>query len=286
MPKSSHAARMRTAGGALAITFACGAAAACSAGSAEPGDPGASGTSASSGGAKGNTSSGAAPSSSGSNGGGAADASVVPGSDASFVVDSGTPQPLPSGPRCVVYLHGRGGGGGPTSEADGLLTIRPEGNQPYDGGRVWIYFPDSEYEAMIGSIRAAIPATCGQIILRGFSNGGAAASKILCRGETFDGRLVGMISDDPVMDDGTRNCAPGAGIPSLVYETGALPPGEYQCSSNGFTCEGGVVVTAATYVGRMGLLASLRESSETSHACHEGSCDGVPFDAAAWWTGD
>ncbi len=195
----------------------------------------------------------------------------------------GDTPPRPSGQRCVVFLHGRGGSGGDTSSFDGITTVRPQGNQGYDSGSVWIYFPSSEYSSMVQAVKAAIPDSCGQILLRGFSNGGAAASKMFCQGETFGGRLIGVVSDDPVMDQGTLACAPPAGVPALVFETGALPPGDYSCSDNGFTCEGGSVVPAATYVGRMSALASLRASSATDHSCHEGSCDGVPSAVAPWW---
>lgn len=195
--------------------------------------------------------------------------------------DAGIP---PTGQRCLVLLHGRSGAGAPTQTVSGYRVVMPDGNQGYGGGgRVWIYFPASEYAAMAAGIRAAIPSDCGRIVLRGFSNGAAAAAKLFCRGETFGGRLLGVIVDDPVMDDGTAGCAPGAKVPVEVYETGALPAGPYQCSSNGFTCEGGEVVSASTYVSRLGSTAALHPSDQSVHACFGGTCSGLPPQAAGWW---
>ncbi|MBX7100879.1 MAG: hypothetical protein K1X89_24405 [Myxococcaceae bacterium] len=201
-------------------------------------------------------------------------------------VDAGRPDAgsLPTGPRCLVLLHGRSGTGAPTQTVSGYRVVMPDGNQAYGGGGlVWIYFPASEYAAMAAGVRAAIPADCGRIVLRGFSNGASAAAKLFCRGETFGGRLLGVIVDDPVMDDGTQGCAPGAKVPVEVYATGALPAGPYQCSSNGFTCEGGEVVSASTYVSRLGSTASLHASDQSAHACYGGTCTGLPPQATGWW---
>src|SRR5690606_2637064 len=102
---------------------------------------------------------------------------------------------VPGGPRCVVRLHGKGGGAGGTGPAgDGLLEVRPGGNASGWGGRQWLYFPDGEYGRARAGVQQAIEeAGCGPVVVYGFSNGAAFAAKLFCRGETFGGRLRGVV---------------------------------------------------------------------------------------------
>ena len=112
----------------------------------------------------------------------------------------------PGGERCIVRLHGKSGTGADTVVEDGVTIISPTGNAEGWGGRQWLYFPEGDYEAARTIVADAV-ADCEQVILDGFSNGGSFAAKLYCRGETFDGRLVGVVVDDPVTDEGVEGCA-------------------------------------------------------------------------------
>ena len=100
-----------------------------------------------------------------------------------------------------MRLHGKGGGGAETVVEDGVSVISPDGNAEGWGGRQWLYFPDGEYTAARKVVEDAT-AGCDQLIIHGFSNGAAFAAKLYCRGETFGGRLVRVVVDDPVVDAG------------------------------------------------------------------------------------
>jgi hypothetical protein len=189
----------------------------------------------------------------------------------------------PTGPRCMVFLHWRGGAANAVVQRGNYSIAWPGGNQPYPPGRAWYYFPQVEYASMIAGIKASIPPSCGRIILKGFSNGAAAASKIYCSGETFGGRLIGVVSDDPVMDEGTLNCTPPLGVPAVVYYTGGLQAGPYNCSTNGYICQGGVVVSNNAYISRMGPQAQLLHSDQNSHNCYGNDCRALTPESIGWW---
>ncbi len=110
------------------------------------------------------------------------------------------------GERCLVRLHGKSGTGADTVVEDGVTIISPTGNAEGWGGRQWLYFPEADYEAARTIVADAV-AGCDQVILDGFSNGASFAAKLYCRGETFEGRLVGVVVDDPVTDEGVEGCA-------------------------------------------------------------------------------
>jgi pimeloyl-ACP methyl ester carboxylesterase len=169
--------------------------------------------------------------------------------------------PAPAAPatlECVVRLHGKGGTGAPTTvDGNGVTTINPSGNGEGWGGRQWLYYPDNRYSAMLAGIAGNIDAArCTKVILVGFSNGGAAATKLYCRGETFDGRLAGVVIDDPVPDAGSDDCRPAAGVPAALYWTGGLAgtaqPG-WDCASGDWTCEGGTTIGIDAYAANLGL---------------------------------
>ncbi len=109
--------------------------------------------------------------------------------------------------RCLVRLHGKGGGGAETVVEDGVSVISPDGNADGWGARQWLYFPDDEYTAARNVVEDAITG-CGQVIINGFSNGAAFAAKLYCRGETFGGRLVRVVVDDPVVDAAVKGVHP------------------------------------------------------------------------------
>jgi hypothetical protein len=168
--------------------------------------------------------------------------------------------------RCVVRLHGKGGSGGETTvDAAGVRTILPTGNAEGWGGRQWLYFPDDEYEAARAIVVDAV-ADCDVVILDGFSNGASFAAKLYCRAETFDGRLLRVVVDDPVPDAGTADCTPDPGVEVVLYWTGALEatarPG-WDCGDGDWTCEGGTTVGIAAYAEALG--AEVRESPFADH---------------------
>jgi hypothetical protein len=61
---------------------------------------------------------------------------------------------------------------------DGDVTIiSPAGNAAGWGGKQWLYFAPSSYEAALAGVTQAIRAnSCGQVIVGGFSNGGTKRS--------------------------------------------------------------------------------------------------------------
>lgn len=149
------------------------------------------------------------------------------------------------GQRCRVRLHGKSGQGGPSEDAtDGVRNVFPNGNAEGWGGRQWLYFPDAEYDAAAAIVRDAV-AGCDVILLGGFSNGAAFAAKLYCRGETFDGRLVGVVVDDPVPDHAADGCQPDPAVALTLYWTGGLAdqatPG-WECAEADWTCEGGETI--------------------------------------------
>ena len=117
----------------------------------------------------------------------------------------------PAGGRCVVRLHGKGGSGAPTTTAGDVTVISPTGNSDGWGAKQWLYFPAAEYDAARGD-RADAVAGCGPIIVDGFSNGASFAAAMYCHGETFDGRLVRVVIDDPVTDHAVDDCTPAPGV--------------------------------------------------------------------------
>jgi hypothetical protein len=93
-------------------------------------------------------------------------------------------------------------------------------------------------------------AGCRQVIIHGFSNGAAFAAKLYCRGETFGGRLVRVVVDDPVVDEAVTACSPDASVGVTLYWTGALEgqaqPG-WDCAEADWTCEGGHTIGIDAY---------------------------------------
>jgi hypothetical protein len=170
------------------------------------------------------------------------------------------PAPAPAadtaGADCVVSLHGKGGSGSATTTSGGLVRVAPTGNAAAWGGREWRYFPESGYQSALGIVRRAIDqAGCGRVIVGGFSNGGAFAAKLYCRGEHFDGRLVRIVIDDPVVDHAVEGCAPAGGVAVTLYWTGALAgqarPG-WNCAEGDWTCEGGTTIGIDAYAAALG----------------------------------
>jgi hypothetical protein len=194
-------------------------------------------------------------------------ASTEPASTDSTAIDT-APGTEPSGTvRCVVRLHGKGGTGGETSATGGITEVLPTGNADGWGARQWLYFPDESYaEARDIVTAAAADAGCTRLVLDGFSNGAAFAAKLYCRGETFDGRLVGVVIDDPVPDGGVASCTPPADVAAALYWTGGLEPQAQSgadCATIDWTCDGGTMIGIEAYAESLGL--DIEASPHTEH---------------------
>jgi hypothetical protein len=172
-----------------------------------------------------------------------------------------------AGPRCEVRLHGKGGTGAATTTSGGITVVQPTGNASGWGNRQWLYFPDNRYAEARKIVADAIDKEgCAKVVVNGFSNGAAMAAKLYCRGETFDGRLVGVVIDDPVTDSVVNGCAPAPGVKAVLYWTGALEGDAvagWQCSKADWTCEGGTTLGIRAYAAALGLPAT--PSSTTKH---------------------
>jgi hypothetical protein len=157
--------------------------------------------------------------------------------------------------RCLVRLHGKGGTGAPTTSAGGVTVVAPTGNADGWGARQWLYFPDTEYAAARAVVAESVTG-CGRIILDGFSNGASFAAALYCKGETFEGRLIRVIVDDPVTDHAVDGCAPSPSVALTLYSTGALDgmatPG-WKCAQGDWTCEGAETIGITAYAAALGV---------------------------------
>ena len=176
--------------------------------------------------------------------------------------------PPPTADRCVVGLHGKGDrGAAGTVDAAGVAHLAPTGNAPGWNDRQWLYFPDDQYDAARAIVESAITgSSCRQVIIDGFSNGGAFAAKMYCNAETFGGTVVGYVIDDPVPDAATAGCAPSPGIAATVYWTGALAAtatAGWNCSERDWTCEGGSTIGIDAYAAALGV--PITASAFTTH---------------------
>ena len=145
--------------------------------------------------------------------------------------------------QCLVRVHGRSDTGSPPKMVDGHAELAPDANEAFDGGgRVWIYDTEESADAARDQVLEVIDAAeCERVVLHGFSNGAAFVAALVCDGESFDGRLVGAVVDDPVTDDSSPDCAPADGVATAVYWTGGLTEGVAgaSCEELGWTCAGG-----------------------------------------------
>lgn len=205
------------------------------------------------------------------------DANVSSGAYVQFGQHSTIPT---TGKRCVVFLHGAGGSGNWVSNGDPVV-VYGQGNVPnHPGGQgnMWLYFPGYRYNEIIEDLYELIPDDCKRILLHGFSNGGAAAAKIYCQGETFSNRLIGVIIDDPVMDHGTDNCNRSSGVPVVAYYTGGIIYGPgYNCVSNGYiNCEGDTLIGMSAFASNLGI--TLKKSIHNTHTMWQ-----YPPEYTSWW---
>lgn len=159
-------------------------------------------------------------------------------------------------PKCIVRLHGVGGGGQPTAVWGGVADVMPSGNRELGtGGRLWDYDTEEEFADARAIVEEAT-ATCGAIMLDGFSNGAAFAAMLYCHGETFDGRLVRVVIDDPVTDGSVADCAPDPSVGVALYWTGALDemsvPGT-DCSDTEYVCLGDTMLGIDAFAQELGV---------------------------------
>lgn len=159
--------------------------------------------------------------------------------------------------RCVVRLHGKGeSGSAPELSDDGVAILNPDGNGSGWGARQWEYDSVDARDAGRDRIAdAADRASCRRVVVHGFSNGASMAAALFCSGDRLDGRLVGVVIDDPVTDAATTDCRP-ADVPVEVYWTTALdqiaPPGT-SCESVDWTCAGDVVRGIGAFAADLGV---------------------------------
>lgn len=173
-----------------------------------------------------------------------------------------------SAERCLVRVHGRSDAGAAPKMVDGYAELAPDANEAFDGGgRVWVYDTEDSAAAARGQVVEVIDdAGCEQVVLHGFSNGAAFVASMVCGGETFDGRLVGAVVDDPVTDDASPDCAPDPSVDVAVYWTGGLTEGVAgaSCEELGWTCAGGdELIGIDEFAARLG--AEVQESPYDEH---------------------
>ena len=159
--------------------------------------------------------------------------------------------------ECVVWLHGRGDRGQAPVVDRGVAHLSPAGNGEWEGGRQWLYATASDLAAATTVVTEAIEsAECDRVVLHGFSNGAAFAAKLYCRGSDFDGRLRGVVIDDPVTDASVDGCSPSDRVDAVLYWTTALEsqaPAGTACDTIGWTCEGPTVIGVDAYAAALGL---------------------------------
>jgi hypothetical protein len=162
----------------------------------------------------------------------------------------GPPIPTVAGKRCVLHMHGKSGSGGPTLVTDGITHLHPNGNAEGWGGRQWLYFPENQYKGVRDIVAGSIAAAgCDKVVVHGFSNGAAAATKLYCRGERLSGHVLGYVIDDPVVDRAADACKPIPGTKLKLYWTSALTKAVagWPCKDADWTCEGGSTIGIARF---------------------------------------
>jgi hypothetical protein len=136
---------------------------------------------------------------------------------------------------------------------------------------VWIYDTADAYEAARTKVAEVIEsAGCSTVVLHGFSNGAAFAGALVCRGETFDGRLRGVVVDDPVPDDSSPECSVAPDVGIALYWTGGLTDARTgaSCDDLEWTCAGGDrLVGIEEYARRLG--TTVQPSPHREHVPHD-----------------
>jgi pimeloyl-ACP methyl ester carboxylesterase len=165
-------------------------------------------------------------------------------------------EPLGDG-SCVIWIHGRSDRGAAATVVDGRAEVSPDGNAVFGDGFEWRYGTPGELDEAAAIVEAALDAAgCDAAVLAGFSNGAAFVAALHCSGRTFDGRVTGVVVDDPVTDEAVVGCDPADGVPVAVYWTEALAgqsaPGT-RCDDIGFTCSGDELIGIDAYAAALGV---------------------------------
>ena len=153
-----------------------------------------------------------------------------------------------------MRLHGKGGDGGDTTVVDGVSVIAPTGNAEGWDARQWLYFPDDEYTTARAEVERSITG-CQQVIVNGFSNGGRVRRALYCQGETFDGRLVRVVIDDPVPDEAVQDCTPDPSVGVTLYWTGRArraSAARVGLQRGRLDCDGGTTIGIDAYAAALG----------------------------------
>ncbi len=197
---------------------------------------------------------------------------LVVGCGSSDSASSGSEPPSDpvSAEACLIWLHGKGGQGGATTLDGDLAVVRPQGTEPGWDGHQWIYAEPESFDDGIGVIADAADAVdCRRVVIHGFSNGASMAAKMYCAGVDLDGRVLGYIVDDPVVDASSADCQPAADQELVLFWTGSLartaPPGTV-CADIDWTCEGPTVGDVTDYADGLG--TEVVNSVETEHEPH------------------
>src|SRR5690606_26609900 len=155
------------------------------------------------------------------------------------------------------WLHGRSDRGHAAREEDGFTILAPDANEEYErDGRVLVYDDEDAFAEARAIVADTVDrAGCEVVAVHGFSNGAAFAGALACSGETFDGRLRGVIIDDPVPDVGTEDCALGDGVEIALYWTGGLTEAEpgASCAELTWTCRGTHLIGIEAYAENLGV---------------------------------
>lgn len=219
---------------------------------------------------------------------------------------AGTVSPPAAGKKCTIVLHGAGGGsigssdwGRYNGQAVSLVQPRsPNGNfWLYDGLHNFQYDPTSStdetyYNDTVASITDAVNAAgcTGSLLLMGQSNGGAMAAKMYCRGYNFNGRLAGLILDDPVPDQAVLNCRPQS-LKYKVYlysdgltnEANQAAPVGYRCSSmpSGWYCENDTALPRTQFEQAIAITGLRQRQYHSCTDANNSSC-GYVNDSLSW----
>lgn len=168
--------------------------------------------------------------------------------------------------RCLVRLHGRSDTGADPVEHSDHVELSPTGNGRAGEGHQWLYDNVDHQSQATDRVEAWIDRVgCTDVVLYGFSNGAAFAGWLYCSGESFKGRLRGVVVDDPVTDEAVEGCEPPDGVPVALYWTGALTEAQAgtACDDIGFTCYGDLILGTDAYAEALG--ATPQPSPHDSH---------------------
>lgn len=172
--------------------------------------------------------------------------------------------------RCLVRMHGRSETGAEPVEHADHVELAPTGNDTSGEGHQWLYDTEEHRGQAMGRVEAWIDRVqCNDVVLYGFSNGAAFVASLYCRGESFDGRLRGVVIDDPVTDEAVVDCEPPEGVPAALYWTASLTEAQpgVLCADIGYTCAGDLILGVDAYADELGV--DVQASPHTDHTAFQ-----------------